>query len=315
MIRRWISGALAAVLLVALAACTGGRAHESSYQIAGGNPEGVYYNYGLQLASAAQSEIGAGIDVMRTQGSVENLQLVASGEALIGFAQGDTAVDALLGQGQFSEPLPVRAVAKVYDEYVHIVVPADSPAESVADLAGAKLSLGSESSGVRVIASRVIEAAGVSLDDIESVSLGIDASVEAMQRGEIDAFFWVGGLPTPGIERLVETQPIRLLPIDPQTIERVNEGHAGVYRLAEFPVGIYSVEGAIETMVVPNYLVTSEGAEGDVIYEVLAALFEARPTIARSIAAAGFLDRRQAIFTGPIELHLGAAQYYVDERQ
>ena len=198
---------------------------------------------------------------------------------------------------------------------MHIVVPADSPAESVADLAGAKLSLGSESSGVRVIASRVIEAAGVSLDDIESVSLGIDESVEAMQRGEIDAFFWVGGLPTPGIERLVETQPIRLLPIDHQTIERVNEGHAGVYRLAEFPVGIYSVEGAIETMVVPNYLVTSEGAEDDVIYEVLAALFEARPTIARSIAAAGFLDRRQAIFTGPIELHPGAAQYYVDERQ
>src|SRR5690606_4558134 len=79
-------------------------------QIAGGGTTGVYYAYGGQLADALHRELGVDISVAETHGSVDNLLRVASGEALLGFAQGDTAADAVNGAGAFEEPLPVEAV-------------------------------------------------------------------------------------------------------------------------------------------------------------------------------------------------------------
>lgn len=310
------SAALAVVALLCLSSCTGsgGRSGES-YEIAGGDPSGVYYNYGKYLAKASRQQLGVDMRVVRTQGSVENLQLVGTGKALLGFAQGDTAVDAVLGDGRFAAPLPVRAIARVYDEYVHVVVPADSEVRKLSDLAGKRVSLGSENSGVQVIATRMLDAAGVGLDDVTNLGLGLDQSIEAMQQGEIEAFFWVGGLPTPGIVRLQKAMPIRLLSIDADLVERVNEGHAGVYQLADFPVGFYNLSGATVTMTVPNYLIAARDAPDDLVYNVLRVLFDSRASIARKVPAAEYLDRRQAIFTGPIELHPGAAKYYVDARR
>ena len=284
-------------------------------QIAGGGTTGVYYAYGGQLADALHRELGVDISVAETHGSVDNLLRVASGEALLGFAQGDTAADAVNGAGAFEEPLPVEAVARVYDEYVHVVVPAESEVNRIGDLAGRRVSLGAPNSGVQVIATRVLGATGVDPETIENPALGPDASIEALQRGEIDAFFWVGGLPTPGIERLAKAMPIRLLSIEAAAVERVNSGPAGVYRLAEFPIGIYGIETPTVTMTVPNYLVTAEDAPDDLIHDTVRVLFDSRNTIAGKVVAAEILDRRQAIFTSPVELHPGAARYYIEARR
>lgn len=309
--------ALAAVLAAALftlTACSNLQLRQEQFEIAGGYPSGVYYSYGDELAQAMQRETGFNVTVAETQGSVENLERVGTGRSLVGFAQGDTAVDALRGAGNFAEPLPVRAVARVYDEYVHVVVRAGSDAESLVDLTGKRISLGSPSSGVQVIAARVLNAAGIGQGAVTNAALGLDESISAMIRGDIEAFFWVGGLPTPGIERLRQSMPIRMLPIDAETVERVNEGHAGVYRLADFPAGTYELEDSVETMTVPNYLVTAEDAPDDAVYELLRVLFDSRSSISRRVTAAGFLDRRQAIFTGPLELHPAAAEYFVESR-
>lgn len=307
---------LLAAGLGALTGCSVGQGPaRPGYEIAGGVSAGIYYDYGEQLAASLRGELGLDIEVAETQGSVDNLLRVASGQALLGFAQGDTAADAIIGHGRFGDPLPVRAVARVYDEYVHVVVPADSEVRTVSDLAGRRVSLGAENSGVQVIASRVLEASGVDLSSVEGPQLALDESIESMLRGELDGFFWVGGLPTPGIERLERSMPIRLLSIEADTVERVNAGHAGVYQPADLPVGIYTIDTPIITMTVPNYLVVAEGAPDELIYDVTRVLFDSRSRIALQVPAASYLDRRQAIFTGPIELHPGAAEYYIDARR
>lgn len=311
---RRIALGMSLVALLGLSGCVGSPYAGEEYRIAGGGTAGVYYNYADQLATALHRELGLDISVSETHGSVDNLLRVGSGDALLGFAQGDTAADAIAGTGGFEEPLPVRAVARVYDEYVHIVVPAESEVRSVGDLAGRRVSLGAENSGVQVIARRVLGSADVPPGGVVNPALGLDASIDAMRRGEIDGFFWVGGLPTPGIDQLAENMPIRLVPIGAGTVDRVNSGHAGVYRIAEFPVGVYGIEAPVATMTVPNYLIAGAGAPNGLIFDVTRVLFESRPTIAREVAAAEFLDRRQAIFTGPMQLHPGAAKYYVDTR-
>lgn len=95
----------------------------------------------------------------------------------------------------------------------------------------------------------------------------------------------------------------------------MNARHGGAYRLAEFPIGAYGRTQATETMTVPNYLMVAERAPDELVRDVLAVLFESRSTIAEEVPAAALLDRRQAIFTDPVDLHPGAVAYYSQSRR
>lgn len=311
---RLLCAALATLIGVGLlAGCAGAARSAGPLRIAGGAASGIYDAYASGLAGELR-ESGFDISATETGGSVDNLLRVGRGEALLGFAQADTAADAVAGTGAFADPLPISAIARVYDEYVQVVVPAASSAETLADLAGLRVSVGERNSGVTVIADRVLDAAGVGGDRVEHVALGIDASVAALERGEIDAFFWVGGVPTPGIASLSAAMELRMLPIAPEIIERMGPDLAGVYRISDLPLGAYGTEGSVETMTVPNYLVVNADAPESLVAEATGVLFRTRAEIARTVPAVALLDRRQAIFTSPVPLHPGAADYYVRSR-
>ena len=311
--RRALAAILACASLLALSACEArpGAGSGAHYVIAGGGTTGVYYGYGKQLAAILTDSLEAEFSVAETDGSVDNLQRIGTGAALMGFAQSDAAAEAIRGTGAFGEPLPIRAIARLYDEYVHVVVRADSEIESLADLEGRTVSLGAKGSGVNLVSTRVMEAAGVPPERVDNPELGLDASIEALRGAEIEAFFWVGGVPTPGLQQLATGTPIRLLPIESGTVERLNSDYGGVYRISEFPLGSYGWETPTVTMTVPNYLVVGRGASPRLIREAVETLFDSRSELAQHVPAAALLDRRQAIFTDPIELHPGAVDYYV----
>ena len=283
---------------------------EAPQAIAGGGATGVYYAYGQQFAEALAARLGARFTAQQTNGSVDNLERVGSGRAVLGFAQGDAVADAVAGTGAFDEAIPIVAVARLYDEYVHIVVRDGSDVHDLRDLAGRAVSLGARGSGVELVARRVLAAADVDVAAMRNPELGLEGSIAALRKGEIDAFFWVGGLPTPGIAALAADTPIRLLSIPPAVVDAVNAAHAGAYRQADFPIGGYGIDSSTVTMTVPNYLVARADAPEGLIHDATAVLFDERATIARGAPAAALLDRRQAIFTDPIPLHAGAARYY-----
>lgn len=315
-IRRMLAGLAAVALLAGLAGCAPERPSWAQHplRVAGGGVTGVYYDYGVHLASVLRRDLRVDAEVIRTNGSVDNLRLIGEGRAQLGFAQSDAIADAVAGTGDFDHPLPIVAAARLYDEYVHVVVRADSGIRSVADLAGRAVSLGGAGSGVSVVARRVLTASDVAESDVRDAALGLDAAITALTERRIDAFFWVGGLPTPGIEKLASTLPIRLLSIGADVVERADAAHDGVYRSAEFPVGTYGSAEPTVAMTVPNYLVTSADVPASLVHDVLTELFGARAEIARTVPAAALLDRRLAIFTDPIDLHPGAATYYRDSR-
>lgn len=315
-LRRITAAAISLLLVGALAACTP-RASEwtgEGYAIAAGGSTGVYFDYGSGLADELSTSLGIDMVAQETAGSVDNLLRVASGEALIGFAQGDAAADAVSGTGAFDESLDVRALARLYDEYVQVVVSGDSEIDDIGDLPGRMISLGAENSGVNVIAARILDAAGVDITSIRNPQLDLSASISAMARGEIDGFFWVGGLPTPGIAELAETSSVRLLPIEQDWVTEVNDRYSDAYRPADIPAGTYGLVASAPTMAVPNYLVTAASTPDGVARDVLAGLFDARLRIAAEAPTAALLDRRSAIFTGPVPLHPGAIDYYRDLR-
>lgn len=313
--RRALASVIGGMCVVAALVGCGSTPAPERFSIAGGGVTGVYYGFGEQLAGALSSRLGADVSVDETNGSVDNLLRVSDGRALLGFAQSDAAADAVAGVGAFREPLAVQAIARLYDEYVHVVVRSDSDIRRIGDLAGRGVSLGAPSSGVNIVATRVLDAEGVAPTDVDDVALGLAESIDTFRDGEIEGFFWVGGLPTPGLAELFTDAPARLLPIGPETVDRVNAEHGGAYRLAEFPIGAYGRTQATETMTVPNYLMVAEGASDALVREVVAELFESRSAIAAEVPAAALLDRRQAIFTDPVDLHPGAVEYYSESRR
>lgn len=312
------SRAVAVILGIAVMLGMGGCASrasewtEQTYPVAGGGATGVYFDYGTRLAEELSDALGIDAVGIETNGSVDNLRRVADGEALLGFAQGDAAADAVDGVGAFDEPLAVRAVARLYDEYVHVVVRADSAVDSIPDLAGRTVSLGAPNSGVAVIASRVLDAAGVDVASVADPRLDLSQSIAAMERGEIEGFFWVGGLPTPGIQELAADLPVRLLPIEQAWVDAVNDRYSDAYRPADFPAGTYGVTDSEPTMAVPNYLLTAASTPDAIVRDVLETLFDARTRMGAEVPAVALLNRRQAIFTSPVELHPGAVAYYRD---
>lgn len=282
--------------------------------IAGGGTTGVYFDYGGHLADELSTALGVSAEVSETDGSVDNLRRVASGEALLGFAQGDAAADAVAGRGAFDSPLPIQAAARLYDEYVHVVVRADSEIGGVADLAGRTVSLGAVGSGVNVIATRILDAARVDHGAVSNPQLDLRESISALAAGEIDGFFWVGGLPTPGIEILSGSLPLRLLPIEQDWVNAINSRYSDAYRSSDFPAGAYGIARSVPTMAVPNYLIVASETPDAVVGDVLTVLFDARSRMAEDVPAAALLSRRQAIFTVPVALHPGAVEFYRDQR-
>ncbi|WP_447647568.1 TAXI family TRAP transporter solute-binding subunit [Microbacterium forte] len=314
--RRGVATALVLLLAATSSACSARSTewNDSAYEIAGGGANGVYYAYGDELARELSESLGIRVSAAETAGSVDNLLRVSSGEALLGFAQGDAAADAVAGVGAFDEPMPVQAVARLYDEYLHVVVRADSDIAALSDLAGRTVSLGAENSGVNVIAARALDAADVDVATITDLRLDLGESISALERSEIDGFFWVGGIPTPGIAELATTTPVRLVSIEQTWVTAINARYSDAYRPSDFPVGLYGLDESAPTMAVPNYLVTSSDTPDGVVRDVLTSLFTVRTDIAQRVPVASLLDRRQAIFTGPVDLHPGAVEYYRDQR-
>lgn len=311
-VRAFAAAIFAALLVLSVSACDSESVDRSvpEYVISGGGTSGVYYNYGSNLASEFSRNLPENFVVTQSEGSIDNLYRIGSGQALLGFAQSDAAANAVLGDGTFGQRIPVRAIARLYDEYVHLVVRADSDIHDVRDLRGRVVSLGAKNSGVNLVSTRVMSVVGVSPDSLENKELAPDAAIEALRAGQIEAIFWVGGVPTPGLEKLSQEVPIRLVPIEAEVVEKLNASYAGVYRISEFPIGSYGWDTPTMTMSVPNYLVVSEDAPVQLVRDITEQLFVSRAELARQVPTAALLDRRQAIFTDPIQLHPGAAEYY-----
>jgi TRAP transporter TAXI family solute receptor len=178
-----------------------------------------------------------------------------------------------------------------------------------AQLKGARVSVGAPDSGVSFTVRRLLTAIGLSPErDLRAVYLGVDASVTALQRGEIDAFFWIGALPTPSVTALASSFPIRLLDLEAVA----NQVRATYKEYAEgtVPAGTYSITAPITTLLVRNFLLVGAGMADDLAYALVDGMFRYQPQLARATEAALTIDLRAAIGTQPVPLHPGAERYF-----
>src|SRR5688572_27284069 len=103
----------------------------------------------------------------------------------------------------------------LYPNRMHVVTVEGTGINSMKDLKGKRVSTGSPGSATEVMAFRVIEAAGLDKDkDMTRERLGVAESVNAVKDKKIDAFFWVGGLPTAAVTDRAATANTKIKMVD-----------------------------------------------------------------------------------------------------
>ncbi|BCJ64267.1 TAXI family TRAP transporter solute-binding subunit [Polymorphospora rubra] len=303
--RAGLAAVLAATTLLGLAGCTDAPAEPIRLDIATGSRAGVYYVFGQAFATIVNRELPqVRAEVVVTTASAENVQLVGSGRAQLGFTQADI----LPRNGN-----EVVGVARVYDDLLHLVTRSDASILRLEDLRGHRVSVGASGSGTEVTANRLLDVAGLAHkpDDAQPVRLAylnLDASAEALRNGEIDAFFFSGGPPVRAVEQLVAEMPVRLVDLEVWT-EPLRERYSEVYVARDIPATAYGIE-PLSTVANPNYLVVGPSVPEDLVYELTRLLMQHRDELGIAHPAAGRMNLQSAIATAPLPLHPGAARYY-----
>jgi uncharacterized protein len=283
--------------------------------VATGVPTGVYDTYGRLLRPVLQRDLpGMDVKLLPSQGSVQNIAYVASGRADLTFAQADAVADY---HGPNRSHL--RAVARLYDDYMQLIVPAGSSVASADDLRGLRVGVGQAGSGVNLIARRLLTAAGLDPDkDIDAVPAGIDTAPKMLQEGRLDAFFWSGGLPTVAVQNLTKRFPVKLVQLGDlvKSLHRLGSA-ADYYRAAIMPSDAYPHmrdKRSVPTIAVANLLITTDHENTAVVQRITQAVIDSRDRIGAVVHSAQQVDLRTAIFTDPLALHEGARRYYLSQK-
>lgn len=313
--------ALALVLLVAMAGCvstadpTASLYHHGELVIGTGNTTGVFYQIGAGYANVVSRHLpGYEAISAATAGSVDNLHRLASGDVDVALVFASNAADALNGSGAFKgKPEQVRAIARLYPSYTHLVVRRDADINSVYDLRGHEITTGPRGSGSEATALRVLAAAGLVPDqDVTNTPMSLTESTAALIDGRIDAMFYTAGLPVPGIDDLFNQHAaeVELLPLDPVLGEMNKMYGSGVYTRGTIPGKEYGLPAGVPTIVESNLLVVESSMPDDLVYQLTKLLFEYLPELAKVHPAANSIERTTAQETEPVPLHPGAKRYY-----
>ncbi|GLY94928.1 TAXI family TRAP transporter solute-binding subunit [Actinoplanes sp. NBRC 103695] len=317
--------ALALVPVLALTAC-GGRQDAASTDaggevtcevtqdtrvgIATGNATGVYF----ALGNAYAEQLGATggkvkATASETGASVQNIQQLVAGSFGLAFSLADSAADAINGTGSFTAKQPVAAISRIHTNYTQVIVRANAGITDVASMKGKRVSTGSPKSGTEVIANRILEAGGLDpAKDVSAQKLDLTKTVDGMKDGSIDAMFWSGGLPTPGVTDLFTTAAgqVRFLDVTPLLgeMQKINP----VYETGAIPAATYKTPADVRTIVVPNVLLVRDDLDANVACVLTKALFDRKPQLEQANAAAKEITLDKARKTDPVPLHRGAVK-------
>ncbi|MEQ6916261.1 TAXI family TRAP transporter solute-binding subunit [Halomonas aquatica] len=281
--------------------------------VATGGTGGTYYPYGGGLAELIGNHIeGAEAVAEVTGASVENMGLVWRGDSDLALALADTVYQAYNGTGDFEgrQLENIRALASIYPNAVQIVTLAGSGIESLSDLKGKAVSVGAPGSGTEVNAQAILEANGITYDDIDARRLNFNETADAIRDGDIEAGFWSVGPPTSSIMNLATTRDIRLVGLTEEEIAKAKEAEP-VFAAYQLKAGLYEgMEEAVQSIGIPNVLAVSSEMDEELAYQITKVLFEYTDELIAIHPAANDTTVEFSVDSTPIAFHPGALRYY-----
>jgi TRAP transporter TAXI family solute receptor len=299
------------------------------FRIGAAATSGTFFEVGGAIASAISKPAGSppcerggscGVPglvavAQATQGSVENIRMIAADQIESGIAQSDIAGWAYAGAGIFTADGPMkdlRAIANLFPEDVQIVVRADSSIRSLSDLKGKRISLGQMGSGTLADARVILAAAGLGEKDLSAEYLRPGVAAANVTEGSLDGFFLIGGTPVPLIRALAATTPIRLIPIEDEVLAKL-KADSSSYRRSVIPAGTYpGIDVETPSLGFNALWIVSADASEELIYAITKSLWNEASQ--RLLAAHNPIGRQvrldEALEGLTVPLHPGAQRFY-----
>ncbi|MEM9784397.1 MAG: TAXI family TRAP transporter solute-binding subunit [Pseudomonadota bacterium] len=320
-----------AMLAVAMTAGPAIAQDPTFFRIGTGSAGGTYFPIGGTIANGISAPPGSrpcdeggqcGVPgliaiAQSTTASVFNNTAVQNGELEAGLAAADVTRSMYLGEGKFEgKPHPkLRVVANLYPEDLHLVLPRGEAIDSLSDLAGKRVGIAQAGSGTQVAVLQMLEAWGVTRDNMDEAELNNSQSAERLADGQLDAYFYAAGWPVSAMVQLSTTRGMELHSFSEDDLAKINE-IIPAYIPSSIPPGVYEgVTYEVQTPAVSALLVMSSDLSEDLVYGITKALWNdnTRKLLdnghakGRQITPATALDGLAAL---GVPLHPGAEKFY-----
>ena len=308
------TAAFAAVLAAASVAVA---QEKVTISIATGPTGGVYYPLGGGIANVLSKYVpGYAANAESTAGSVANIQLMNQRKSDIALSMADAAWDGFKGQGKFQGGnVPLRALMVAYPNRMHVVTVDGTGINKFADLKGKRVSTGAPNSATELMAARVLEAMGLSADDFKRERLDPGKSVDAIKDKKLDAFFWVGGIPTSSVTDLGAIPGMKLKLVDhADAVDGMNKKYGPLYvRDTIAPKSYPGQEQPNQVATVWNIIIARADMPDQVAYNIVKTIFEKRDDLILVHKEAQNFDLKfQTNAASPIPYHPGAIKYFAE---
>jgi TRAP transporter TAXI family solute receptor len=301
----------------------------SFFRIVSGGTGGTYYPIAGLIANAISNPPGSrGCDeggscgvpglvaiAQSSNGGAANVTAVGSGQAEGGFAPADLLEWSNKATGPYEGQAPVdtiRVVSNLFAEHLHLVTLPGSDISSYSDLADKRVGIGSAGSGTQIAVLEILGQLGLARDDFSAEELNITQSVERLQDGALDAFFYIAGVPAGGIAQLAATAGLKLVGMSAEEQASALEV-VPFYQASEIPAGAYDgVEEPIATLAVGTQFVVNADLDDDLVYGICQALWSepARKLLDNGHAKGREIVLENALNGVTLPLHPGAEKFY-----
>lgn len=312
-----IAGALCIAGAALLAGCGDDKGGSASggkqfLNIATGGTAGTYYPLGGALAELLNQNVqGMNASAQSTGASVANVNMLKDGSVDIAFIQNDIAYYAAEGKEMFKDNKveSLRGLAALYPETIQFVTTQDKGIKSIADLKGKKVAVGASGSGAEANARQILNAYGITYDDIDVQYLSFGEAASALKDGNVDAGVVVAGFPTAAIQDLAANKSAQIVNIDPQVVEKLKAEYP-YYTAMTIPAGTYPGQDAdVSTVAVKCVIVTTDKMSDDLGGQVVKAIYEHLDRMKAAHAVGKYITKDTALEGMSIKMNAGAEKY------
>ena len=299
--KRVLTGVLAAAFAIGAAGCGGGGGADNGkfLNIATGGTAGTYYPIGGAMAEIINKDVpNVNASAQATGASVANVNMLKEGRVELGIVQNDIAYYAINGTEMFEESGKVenlRGMASLYPETCQFVVLESSGIKSIADLKGKMVAVGAAGSGAEANARQILEAYGLTYDDVNEQFLSFADGAIALKDGTVDAAYLTAGYPTASVQDVASQNQIRLLPVEDDKADALIAKYP-FYTKVTVPSGVYQgFDQEVKTVSVMAILVTNDKVNADNGYAVTKAIFGNLDKIGVAHSAAKQISKESAL--------------------
>ena len=279
-----------------------------------GPTSGIYFPIGGSFATALQ-DWGYQTSAEATNATGQNIQNILNGDCEIAIAMQDVCMQAYNGTDAYADKEPatnLRAMMRLWPNYVQLVTTANTGIKSVEDLRGKRVGVGAANSGVEVNARTILAAYGITYDDITPDYLAYGEAIDNMKNGQCDAVFVTSGLPNATVMELGVSYDMVVVPIDGAGRDKLVSDYP-FYAKSVIPADTYNNKEDIPGVFVYNIMLVREDLSDAMVYDMLEGIFANISTIKASHNAA---DKNIDITFGvddiQLPLHPGAEAFWKD---